>query len=83
MKNVHMHYIGVRDRGKEKVNDSKKYAKRSGTDAIRNRIQPSRTKRDITNITNSHDTKRTYGQPSKQLFPKRWPLSNQNRTKII
>ena len=25
---------------------------------------------------------RTYGQPSEQLFPKRWPLSNPNRTKI-
>ena len=24
---------------------------------------------------------RTYGQPSEQLFPKRWPLSNRNRTK--
>ena len=22
---------------------------------------------------------RTYGQPSEQLFPKRWPLSNRNR----
>ena len=26
---------------------------------------------------------RTYGQPSGQLFPKRWPLSNPNRTKNI
>ena len=26
---------------------------------------------------------RTYGQTSGQLFPKRWPLSNQNRTKSI
>ena len=25
--------------------------------------------------------KRTYSQPSEQLFPKRWPLSNRNRTK--
>ena len=24
---------------------------------------------------------RTYGQQSEQLFPKRWPLSNPNRTK--
>ena len=26
---------------------------------------------------------RAYGQPSEQLFPIRWPLSNRNRTKII
>ena len=26
---------------------------------------------------------RTYGQPSGQLFPKRWPLSNPNRTNSI
>ena len=26
---------------------------------------------------------RTYGQPSGQLFHKRWPLSNPNRTKSI
>ena len=25
----------------------------------------------------------TYGQPSGQLFPKRWPLSNPNRAKSI
>ena len=54
---------------------------RSGTEAIRTQIQPSKPKREITNITNSQNTKRTYGQPSEQLFPKRWPLSNRNRTK--
>ena len=54
---------------------------RSGTEAIRPQIQPSKPKREITNITNSQNTKRTFGQPSEQLFPKRWPLSNQNRTK--
>ena len=52
----------------------------SGTKAIRTQIQPSKPKRDITNITKSQNTKRTYGQPSKQLFSKRWPLSNRNRT---
>ena len=52
---------------------------RSGTEAIRTQIQPSKPKREITNITNSQNTKRTYGQPSEQLFPKRWPLSNRNR----
>ena len=54
---------------------------RSGTEAIRTQIQPSKPKRKITYITHSQNTKRTYGQPSEQQFPKRWPLSNQNRTK--
>ena len=49
---------------------------RSGTEAIRTRIQ-----REKNNITNSQNTKRTYGQPSEQLLPKRWPLSNRIRTK--
>ena len=44
---------------------------RSGTEAIRTQIQPSKPKREITNITNSQNTKRTYGQPSEQLFPKK------------
>ena len=44
---------------------------RSGTEAIRTQIQPSKPKRDINNITNNQNTKRTYGQPSEQLFPKR------------
>ena len=54
---------------------------RSRTEAIRTQIQHSKPKRKITNISNSQITKRTYGQPSEQLFPKRWPLSNRNRTK--
>ena len=58
-----------------------KSMQRSGTEAIRTKIQPSKQKREITNITNSQNTKRTYDQPSEQLFPKRWPLSNRNRTK--
>ena len=43
-----------------------------------------KTKKEITNIniTNSQNTKRIHVQPSEQLFPKRWPLSNLNRTKI-
>ena len=49
---------------------------RLGTEAIRTQIQPSEPKREINNITNSQNTKRKYGQPSEQLFPKRWPLSN-------
>ena len=54
---------------------------RSGTETIRTEIQPSKPKREITKITNSQNTKITYGQPSEQLFPKRWLLSNQNRAK--
>ena len=56
-----------------------KSMQRSGTEAITAQIQLS--KREITNITNSQNTKRTYGQPSEQIFPKRWPLSIQNQTK--
>ena len=55
---------------------------RPGTEAIRTQIQPSKPEWKITTITNSQNTKRTYGQPSEQLFPKRWPLSNHNRTTI-
>ena len=54
---------------------------RSGPEANRTQLKPSIPKREITNITNSQYTKRTYGQQSEQLFPKRWPLSNRNRTK--
>ena len=46
-------------------------------------IQPSKPKWEITNITNRQNTKRTYSQPSEQLFPKRWPLSNRNRTHML
>ena len=42
---------------------------RSGTEAIRTQIQPSKSNRE-TYITNSQNTKRTHGQPSQQLFPK-------------
>ena len=41
---------------------------RSGTEAIRTQTQPSKPKREITKITNSQNTKRSYGQPSEQLF---------------
>ena len=53
---------------------------RPETEAIRTQIQPSKPKRGITKNTNSQNTKRTYCHPSKQLFPKRWPLSNPNRS---
>ena len=58
-----------------------KSMQRSGTEAIRTQLQPSKPKREITYITNSQNTKRTYGQQSEQLFPKRWQLSNRNQTK--
>ena len=48
-----------------------KSMQRSGTEAIRTQLQPSKLKREITNITNSQNTKITYGQPSGQPFPKR------------
>ena len=43
---------------------------RSGTEAIRTQIQPSKQR--------EHN-----GQPGEQLFPKRWPLSNRTELKII
>ena len=51
-------------------NKSKTRMQRPGTEAIRTKIEPSRPKREITKIANSQNTKRTYGQPSEQLFPK-------------
>ena len=48
-----------------------KSMQRSGTEAIRTQIQPSKPKREITYITNSQNTKRPYGQPSEQLFSER------------
>ena len=47
-----------------------KNMQRQGTGAIRTQIQPSKPKREIIKITNSHNTKRTYGQPGEQPFPK-------------
>ena len=40
---------------------------RPGTEAIRTQIQP-QNKTGNTKITNIQNTKRTYGQPSQQLF---------------
>ena len=60
--------------------ESNKFAK-PGNGAIGTYIPTSNLKWEITKITNSQYTKKTYGQPSEQLFPKRWPLSNPNRTK--
>ena len=60
-----------------------KSMQRSGTEAIRTQIQPAKPKQEITKITNSQNTKRTYGQPSEQLLSKTWPLSNPNGTKRL
>ena len=51
---------------------------RSGTEAIKTKIQPSKPKRGIIKITNSQNTKKTYGQPSEQLFPNRCLIFSQN-----
>ena len=56
---------------------------RSGPEAIRTQIQPAKQKREITEITKSRNTIRTYGQPSEQLFPKRWTHSIQQPPKNI
>ena len=40
-------------------------------------------RREITKITNRHDTKRTYGQPSEQRFTKRWSISILYQTELI
>ena len=53
---------------------------RPGTEAIRNEIQPSITKQEITKITKSQ-YKENIRSTKRRLFPKRWPLSNPNRTK--
>ena len=45
-----------------------KCMQRPGTEAIRTQIQPSNTKREITKIKDCQNTKRTYGQPSQQIF---------------
>ena len=52
-------------------NKSKTRMQRPGTEAIRTKIERSKPKREITKIANSQNTKRIYGQPSEQLFPKR------------
>ena len=54
---------------------------RPGTDAIRTKVPPSKPKWEITKITISPNTKRTYGKPNEQLSPKRWPLSYLTLTK--
>ena len=55
-----------------------------GIGATRTKIPPSKQEREITKIANCQNTKKTSDvrkHLSKQLFPKRWPVSNLNRTK--
>ena len=56
---------------------------RSRTEAIRSQFQPSKPKREITNITISKNTKRTYGQPSEKLFPKGGHSATETELKIL
>ena len=53
---------------------------RPGTETIKIQIQPSNHSWKQLRIQ-IIKTQRTYGQPSEQLVPERWPLSNPNRTK--
>ena len=53
-----------------------KYMQRLETEAIRIQVLSSNPERETTFIKDSQNTKKTYGEPSKQLFPERWLLSN-------
>ena len=55
----------------------------TGTGEIKRQIRLSKPKWDIKIISNRQNTMRTHGYLSGQLFPKRWSLSNPNRTKSI
>ena len=48
-----------------------------------NQIPLLKTKWEKIKNTNRQKTRRTNGQPSRQLFPKRWLLSNPNQTKSM
>ena len=54
-----------------------------GAAAIRTQIQPSKPKREITNITNSQNTKRTYGQPGEQLLATQQKTCNRSINDVI
>ena len=55
----------------------------TGTGAIKSQIPLLKPKWEINKNTNRQKTMRTNGQPSVQLFPKRWSLNSQTRTKSI
>ena len=48
---------------------------------IRTKSPPSKPKSEISKITISQNTKRSYDKPIEQLSPKRWPFSYLNLTK--
>ena len=48
-----------------------------------NPVHKTKTGIQITKIAISQNKKITCGQPSEHIFPKRWPPSNPNRSKII
>ena len=52
-----------------------------GTEAMRTQIP--KPKREITELTNGQNTKRTFGQPREHLFPKTWPSATQTQLKIV
>ena len=57
---------------------------RSGTEAIRTQIQHSKPKREIANITNSQNTKRTYMvNRMSSYFPKGRHSATETELKII
>ena len=55
---IHVHLLKV------------KSMQRSGTETIKTQIQPSKPKREITQITNSQNTKKTYGIRVSSFFQK-------------
>ena len=60
-----------------------KIMQRAGAEAIRTQLQPSKQKREITSITNGENTKRTYVQPSEQLFLRGGNTATETELKII
>ena len=58
-----------------------KSIQRSGIEAIRTQLQPSKHKREITNITNSQIQREHMVNRVSSYFPKDGSLSNRNRTK--
>ena len=78
-------YAAMRHRKSEKViylYKNKKYEKNRYC-SNQNTNSAVKLKLETTKISNSQNTRIISGQPSKQLFPKRLPLSSPNQTKNI
>ena len=60
----------------------KEDGRNTGTRAIKKRIPLSKAKRGINKTTNGQNTIRTHGQPSGQLFPKRWDSATHTELKV-